>query len=320
MQKKIEKKNILAAAVRFALHRIVAKMSNYEQYANVSPAYANGRQPVALNTVLGAAIEAAQRTGVASVASCRVLDAGCGTGNYALALAPFVRHVDAIDADDGMLAQARTIAAQAAPSHSNVEFSHMDLRDVSHLQAGSVDLINCAQVLHHLVDEDAANVQGKFDVVQRLLCSFYRLLVPGGALVLHLTLRDQALHGYWWSHLVPQACERFSQRVPQREAMEQMLCNAGFEAQPYVCATLSEHLQSKDVYEQPYGPLEQSWRNTVSIWSLATSADVAALCHNLHTIRSNEQRDANWRALVQQKIKKGDEYGQNTVFVAFKPK
>jgi len=31
------------------------------------------------------------------------LDAGCGTGNYALALAPFVKELVAVDGNDGML-------------------------------------------------------------------------------------------------------------------------------------------------------------------------------------------------------------------------
>ncbi|HEX6737753.1 MAG TPA: class I SAM-dependent methyltransferase [Vicinamibacteria bacterium] len=55
-------------------------------------------------------------TGLITEAPRAVLDAGCGTGELARALAPLVDRVDAVDPAAGMLALGRTLPGGAAPS------------------------------------------------------------------------------------------------------------------------------------------------------------------------------------------------------------
>ena len=82
-----------------------------------------------------------------------VLDAGCGPGHTALALAPFVRHVVALDLSEPMLAEGRRLAASR--QITNIEFR---LGDVEKLPFGdeSFDLITSRYSAHHWPNPPAA--------------------------------------------------------------------------------------------------------------------------------------------------------------------
>ena len=72
----------------------------------------------------------------------RALDAGCGTGALALALAPLVGEVVGVDPDEERLAAARGLAP------ANVTFQAADAGDLPFAN-GSFDLVGCFRVLHH---------------------------------------------------------------------------------------------------------------------------------------------------------------------------
>lgn len=78
-----------------------------------------------------------------------VLDAGCGTGEYACWLASRGAHVTAIDLSDGSLQEARNYAKEAG-----IEGVHFEKRSV--LRTGfpdaSFDFVYCTGVLHHTPD------------------------------------------------------------------------------------------------------------------------------------------------------------------------
>ena len=73
----------------------------------------------------------------------RALDAGCGTGALAIALAPRVREIVGVDAVEEYVAAAR----ERAPE--NCAFL---VGDVTHLpfDYGEFDLVGCLRVLHHV--------------------------------------------------------------------------------------------------------------------------------------------------------------------------
>ena len=73
----------------------------------------------------------------------RVLDAGCGTGAFALAIAPRVREVVGVDHNAGYLAAAR----ERAPA--NVSFVEGDATALP-FDYGEFDLAGCVRVLHHV--------------------------------------------------------------------------------------------------------------------------------------------------------------------------
>ena len=109
------------------------------------------------------------------------LDYGAGTGLLALALAPRVRRVLAVDSSQGMLA----VLARKAQAAG---LAHVDVRRADFAQdplpAGPFDLVASALTLHHVADVDA------------LFRTFFALLAPGGFLALaDLDAEDGSFHG-----------------------------------------------------------------------------------------------------------------------------
>jgi ubiquinone/menaquinone biosynthesis C-methylase UbiE len=77
----------------------------------------------------------------------RALDAGTGAGALALALAPLVREVVAVDVVPELLFHARRRVEEAGLA--NVELVEADLIRLP-FEDGSFDLVGCARVLHHV--------------------------------------------------------------------------------------------------------------------------------------------------------------------------
>ncbi|PWU21546.1 MAG: hypothetical protein C5B48_11185, partial [Candidatus Rokuibacteriota bacterium] len=75
----------------------------------------------------------------------RVLDAGTGTGALALALAPLVREVVAVDVVPELLDEAR----RQASTYPNVQLVQGDATQLG-LESGSFDLAGCLRTLHHV--------------------------------------------------------------------------------------------------------------------------------------------------------------------------
>lgn len=135
-----------------------------------------------------------------------VADLGCGTGNAAELLAPWVREVVAIDASPEML----DAAARRLADRDNIRFVRADLTEPT-IDAGSVDAAVCMLVLHHLDDP-----QGVLDQMARML----RRDHGGGlALVVDITPHDRADYRHEMGH-------RHQGFAP--EAMSAMFHRAGF--------------------------------------------------------------------------------------------
>lgn len=100
----------------------------------------------------------------------QVLDAGCGTGHTALAFAPHVAQVVAVDFTEGMLAQGRQLAAERGLT--NVEFRLGDVEKLP-FAAGQFDLVVSRYSAHHWPHPRTA------------LHEFKRALKPAGVFLLN---------------------------------------------------------------------------------------------------------------------------------------
>ena len=98
----------------------------------------------------------------------RVLDVGCGTGDFLRLLAPLVAPGRAvgIDLSETMIAEARRRADGSAPA---IAFHPGDVQDLA-FEAGSFDRVTATQVLVHVPDPG------------RALAEMSRVLAPGGVL------------------------------------------------------------------------------------------------------------------------------------------
>ena len=94
----------------------------------------------------------------------RIVDIGGGTGHYAIAFANHCRQVTVLDESQDMLAK--------VPPHEKIRVARGDALQTG-LEAESFDLALLSDVVHHIAAQD------------RLLDEAYRLLKPGGRLVIH---------------------------------------------------------------------------------------------------------------------------------------
>ncbi|MEQ8966056.1 MAG: methyltransferase domain-containing protein [Azospirillaceae bacterium] len=98
----------------------------------------------------------------------RVLEIGCGTGSTAIAHAPFVGHVEAVDFSARMIAIATAKAEEAGIA--NVAFRQAGLDDLD-TSAPRYDAVLALSLLHLLADREAA------------IAAAWRMLKPGGVFV-----------------------------------------------------------------------------------------------------------------------------------------
>ncbi len=99
----------------------------------------------------------------------RVLDAGCGTGHTALAFAPHVAAVTALDLTEEMLAQGRRLAAERGIA--NVAFQRGDVERLEYPD-GSFDVVTSRYSAHH------------YQHPRQALHEIRRVLKPGGLFLL----------------------------------------------------------------------------------------------------------------------------------------
>lgn len=97
-----------------------------------------------------------------------VLEFGCGTGSTAIAHAPYVKHIWAIDISSKMIEIAKEKAATG--SVRNVTFEQSTIQDL-HLSGESLDAVLGFSILHLLEDEQAA------------IAKVHAMLKPGGVFV-----------------------------------------------------------------------------------------------------------------------------------------
>jgi ubiquinone/menaquinone biosynthesis C-methylase UbiE len=108
-----------------------------------------------------------------------VLEFGCGTGSTAIAHAPYVKHIRAIDVSSRMIEIARSKTEAQKVENVTFERSSIDELDVPDQ---SLDAVLALSILHLLENEEA--------VIARV----YRMLRPGGIFVSSTAcLRDSVL-------------------------------------------------------------------------------------------------------------------------------
>jgi ubiquinone/menaquinone biosynthesis C-methylase UbiE len=131
-------------------------------------------------------------------------DLGCGTGQVAAALAPFVKRVVAVDRSSDMLQAAR----RRTRDLPNVEVRRGDLEALP-IQDGELDAATLLLVLHHLPEPSEA------------LAEAARVLRPGGRLLI--------------SDMLPHDREAYRQQMGHvwlgfgEDALQRLLSNAGFD-------------------------------------------------------------------------------------------
>ena len=190
-------------------------MSKYERYNLASINYDKTRTAVGIEVVLGYLVKMNRPVHLMTV-----LDAGCGTGNYALELACVGINVVCVDCSENMLAQCK----QKIQSHSleNVVWKQCDLS--TYTSEGQVyDAVMCNQSLHHLDPAD------DFKALKRFLSEATVSLKSGGIILINTITHKQLENGVWWGKLNEKAVDRMKPRFIEYEPLQAFLRTIGFE-------------------------------------------------------------------------------------------
>ena len=213
------------------------------------------RKPIDLDNFFAAATDVAANNGK-PVSDLKLLDVGCGTGNYLSAVSPKLGKCIGIEFNEGMLAQAQ------AKEMPGVELSQGSALDLTRFEPGSFDLVIMTQVLHHLEPEDHNQV----------LQQIARVLAPGGALWMSTQTPHQHMDGFWWTPLIPKASAKVAARFPGLPELTKAMTSAGF-------ASISTHVPAETLISPPHylvrdGPFDEIFRNCDSTWSAATDDEL----------------------------------------------
>ncbi len=98
----------------------------------------------------------------------RLLDVGCGTGRFAVTLAPLVANVVGIDLTDGMLKQARQLHADT--NLLNIEWRQGDVAKLPFAD-GEFTIVTTRAMLHHVIEP------------ARVIAEMNRVCAQGGRIV-----------------------------------------------------------------------------------------------------------------------------------------
>ena len=237
-------------------------MSSFESYDEAAQHYDRTRIPIGCEIILEY-LHAHLQT----PARVALLDAGCGTGAYAAALAGRVGRVIGIDQSAGMLEAAHRKLASTSQA-GTVALCRGNLHALP-FSSGSLDAVMFNQVLHHLEDGQDPAYGGH----ERALGEAFRVLKPGGLLTINACTHEQLRRGFWFYALIPGALEAVLARCIGAEQLRTILERRGFVLRGQTVPR-NAVLQG-NAYFDPHGPLRPEWRRGDSIWSLALPGEIA---------------------------------------------
>lgn len=235
-------------------------MSSYEDYTSTSTGYDETREPVGTEIILDCFSKS-----TTPLNEMVILDAGCGTGSYASVILNHVKKAEAVELNLGMINKARQKMFDAE-LEGKIAFHHASIDEMP-FENESIDAIMVNQVLHHLPQD----FQKDFSKLKEVIKEFYRILKPGGILVIHTCSNQQLRNGYWYSQLIPNAVDLICTKYILIDKLSDMLENNGFASKEAITKALGYQGQS---YFEADGPLRASWRAGDSVWSLATAGEL----------------------------------------------
>jgi len=235
-----------------------------------------------------------------------ILDAGCGRGSYTQALVKMVGHVDAVDADAVLLEDIRAKLTRYERA-GRLSLHESDLSALP-FEDGTFDAVVVNQVLSHLENGAVGHPMHR-----QALAEFFRVLRPGGVVIVNVSTHRQIREGFWFHALIPDAVEVALRKSMSASALESLLAEIG-----YVFDGRTVPLDLI-LYEEGYRDHPEAFdpavRGGASIWRFATPAETTDALRRVRTLEE-EGRLADF---IAERERSRRQVGQFTFFVGRKP-
>ncbi|XP_041373609.1 demethylmenaquinone methyltransferase-like isoform X2 [Gigantopelta aegis] len=273
-------------------HRVT--MSTFTDYDEVSKGYDICRRATNMDLLVGMVTHLTKKP----LKELSVLDAGCGTGNYALGLLDAgVGHVTMMDGSDGMLQAARK---KTANYQNNTEYRLGKLPQLP-FPDNSFDVIMFNQVLHHL--DDKGKDDNRFPAVRETLSEATRVLKKGGVIVIDITTYEQHQYGFWFISLLG-VTKAYSNRTPPLSLIREVLQDGGCsDIQHYV--QLERILMDYKMYSDLEGALDPSWQKADSSFSEASPEQIDEFCKKIRIMKAEDTLRQYFEQCEQSRLKVG---------------
>ncbi|XP_062597728.1 demethylmenaquinone methyltransferase-like [Saccostrea cucullata] len=248
-------------------------MSNITDYNEVCKTYDKGRRAAGA-FVLKSLME--NFTGK-SIHDMDILDAGCGTGNYAsYFLDQEPRSLTLVDASEGMLSVARW-KLQSQNLKSKLSFQ-TGVLPIIPFEDNSFDSVMINMVLHHL----EINPDGKtYPNTAKTMKEVFRVLKPRGVLTV-TTATPEQVEAHWFGHLVPGPLKQYAKKFPYHKQMKDILTEAGLTLKAALNTLTTDYHPGHSNLE---GPLQEDWRKDLSFWDTCSETEIQDMIQRVQKMK-----------------------------------
>lgn len=232
--------------------------AEFENYSATSKNYDSTRIPLGIDIIKN---QLASLPG--GISSIKLLDCGCGSGNYLIPLADVVGQAFGIDLNQGMLLK----AAQKIGSKKNINLQQGSLFALPYEKATFNGII-LNQVLHHLDSPETVKTHSNTRI---FIQEAARVLKKDGLIIINGSTHEQWRDGFWFYSLLPEARDKLIARHIGLPELEAMLIEEGFRIKE-ITIPVQEVLQGDD-YFNPAGVLQKHVRDGDSTWGMASEEE-----------------------------------------------
>ena len=257
---------------------------------DVSTLYKNIRKPVGIDIIID---QIEKNSGKDPV---KILDCGCGCGNYLFELKSRGYDVVGIDGNKSMLKHIKK-------TDSSIKTIHADITKKLPFKDNEFDVIIINQVLHHFNDD-------KFEKHKFLFEELNRISKPHSLLSINTSNLSQHIDGLWWGEYIKDSLKQYCVRYCPRDTLCDMLESSIFYIKKIeIC---KEPLLGEKYYDMDY-IFDPEIRNTDTLWKYVSDDQYKEL---LMTLRFKP----NLKAYFEERIKLLDVVGQSSFYIAINDK
>lgn len=251
-----------------------------------------------------------------SISELRILDVGCGTGNYIKLVHDLgCRNIVGLEINPGMLLQCKNKLKQYGILNdvTLVKGNCLDLP----FDNNSFDIIFANQMLHH-IDTDDNRLENKYPNIEIAIKEMSRCLNNNFGVLMINECRFSQQKSWWWHEFtfaIPNSKFQIKHKctVPDTHWFQDTLNENGFKVDCYdICQDL---IAPKSLLYDANKVFDPKWRAMASSWSYLSKEELDQVLAMIKQVSSDKEK---WAEFVEQNEKRKLIYGVTTYYVGQK--